>query len=114
METVIPAVGRRVRIVNGAYRDATGVLLGLNEKRFSCSVQLDQVSQDKQFTEKAVGFWPALDSVMIQRISMRVFCNNRLPHRDRSHCFSSLLELLCGFFRGNRLSIEIGVIASLL
>lgn len=41
VETVIPAVGRRVRVVNGMHRGETGVLLGLNEKSFSCSVELE-------------------------------------------------------------------------
>ena len=41
LETVIPACGKKVLIVNGAYRGKTAVLLELNERKFSCSVRID-------------------------------------------------------------------------
>lgn len=40
LETVIPAIGREVRIVNGEYRDETGQLVELDQKRFSVTVKL--------------------------------------------------------------------------
>ena len=41
LETVIPACGKKVLVVNGAYRGKTAVLLELNERKFSCSVKID-------------------------------------------------------------------------
>ena len=41
LETVIPAVGRRVCVVNGRGRGATGVLLGIDVEDFSVSVEVD-------------------------------------------------------------------------
>jgi DNA/RNA-binding protein KIN17 len=40
LETVIPAVGRRVKIVNGAYRGSEANMKGLNEKSFSVSLEI--------------------------------------------------------------------------
>lgn len=41
METVIPAPGKRVLILNGPYRDTEAVLEGIQEKKFSASLTLD-------------------------------------------------------------------------
>ena len=41
VETVLPAVGKRVRIVNGAYRGCLAVLTALHTDRFVCSVRID-------------------------------------------------------------------------
>ncbi|KAL4226249.1 hypothetical protein ACF0H5_014232 [Mactra antiquata] len=40
LETVIPAVGKTVVIVNGAYRGEHAKLEGINERKFSCTVSL--------------------------------------------------------------------------
>jgi len=40
LETVIPAIGKRVRIVNGAYSGEIATLLNLDEKNFSVSVEI--------------------------------------------------------------------------
>ncbi|XP_041636803.1 DNA/RNA-binding protein KIN17 isoform X2 [Cheilinus undulatus] len=41
VETVIPAPGKRVLILNGPYRDTEAVLEGIDEKNFSASLMLD-------------------------------------------------------------------------
>ncbi|GAB6021500.1 DNA/RNA-binding protein kin17 [Chamberlinius hualienensis] len=41
LETVIPAIGKQVRILNGAYRDESAELVSLNEKKFCCTVKID-------------------------------------------------------------------------
>lgn len=41
VETVIPAPGKRVVILNGQYRDAEAILEGINEKKFSGTLILD-------------------------------------------------------------------------
>lgn len=41
LETVIPAVGRRVLILNGQYRDTEAVLEGIDEKKFCAILMLD-------------------------------------------------------------------------
>ncbi|XP_047111489.1 DNA/RNA-binding protein KIN17 [Schistocerca piceifrons] len=40
LETVIPAVGRKVKVVNGAYRGCEAVLKHLDEKNFCVSVEV--------------------------------------------------------------------------
>lgn len=40
LETVIPAVGRLVKIVNGAYRGETATLLSLDELNFSVEIEI--------------------------------------------------------------------------
>lgn len=40
VETVIPAVGKTVRVLNGAYRDCTAMLLQLDERNFCVSLEL--------------------------------------------------------------------------
>ena len=40
LETVIPSVGGRVRVVNGAYRGARGELLEINTAKFAALVRL--------------------------------------------------------------------------
>ena len=40
METVIPAIGKDVLIVNGAYRGTNGRLLSMNEQSFTCNLKL--------------------------------------------------------------------------
>lgn len=40
LETVIPAIGKNVLVVNGAYRGTEAVLQAINEKAFSCTVKL--------------------------------------------------------------------------
>lgn len=41
LETVIPAPGKRVRILNGAHRDAEAVLEGIDEKNFCATLTLE-------------------------------------------------------------------------
>ncbi|CAL8340076.1 unnamed protein product [Arctogadus glacialis] len=41
LETVIPAPGKRVMILNGEYRDTEAVLEGIDEKKFSATLTLD-------------------------------------------------------------------------
>lgn len=45
VETVIPAPGKRVLILNGPYRDAEALLEGINEKNFSAQLTLDSGQQ---------------------------------------------------------------------
>ena len=40
METVIPSVGRAVRIVNGAYRGHRGALRGINTDEYCVDVEV--------------------------------------------------------------------------
>ncbi|XP_013381345.1 DNA/RNA-binding protein KIN17 [Lingula anatina] len=40
VETVIPAIGKSVLVVNGAYRGSEATLLSINEKKFSCSIKI--------------------------------------------------------------------------
>lgn len=40
LETVIPAQGKKVLIVNGAYRGEEAILESIDEKKFSCSVNI--------------------------------------------------------------------------
>ncbi|XP_063442837.1 DNA/RNA-binding protein KIN17-like [Mytilus trossulus] len=40
LETVIPAQGKKVLIVNGAYRGESAILETIDEKKFSCSVSI--------------------------------------------------------------------------
>lgn len=40
LETVIPAQGKKVLIVNGAYRGEEAILESIDEKKFSCSVSI--------------------------------------------------------------------------
>lgn len=42
VETVIPAIGKQVLIVNGAYRGTRAILMELKEKRFCVTVRLDE------------------------------------------------------------------------
>jgi len=42
VETVLPALGKTVKIVNGAYRGEEAILDALDEKHFCCSVSLKQ------------------------------------------------------------------------
>ncbi|MEQ2162368.1 hypothetical protein GOODEAATRI_019006, partial [Goodea atripinnis] len=43
LETVIPAPGKRVLILNGPYRDTEALLEGIDEKNFSATLTLDSV-----------------------------------------------------------------------
>lgn len=45
VETVIPAPGKRVMILNGPHRDTEAVLEGIDEKNFSASLTLDSGQQ---------------------------------------------------------------------
>ncbi|CAG5927325.1 unnamed protein product [Menidia menidia] len=45
LETVIPAPGKRVLILNGPYRDTEAVLEGIDEKNFSATLTLDSGHQ---------------------------------------------------------------------
>lgn len=45
LETVIPAAGKAVRVLNGAYRDCTATLLQLDEHNFCVSLELTSGSQ---------------------------------------------------------------------
>lgn len=40
LETVIPALGKLVKVVNGAYRGETAILLSLDEKNFSVHIEI--------------------------------------------------------------------------
>lgn len=40
LETVIPAIGKTVRVVNGPYVGSNATLLGLDVKKFSCNIKL--------------------------------------------------------------------------
>lgn len=42
LETVIPAVGRLVKVVNGAYRGSVAILLHLNEKKYCVNIEIAQ------------------------------------------------------------------------
>ena len=42
LETVIPKIDGRVRILNGAYRDCTAVLKSIETSRFSCTLEIDK------------------------------------------------------------------------
>lgn len=42
VETVIPAIGKTVVVVNGAYRGEVATLEGLDEKNFCCSIRINQ------------------------------------------------------------------------
>lgn len=42
LETVIPALEKRVLIVNGAYRNTKAKLLSIDEKSFSVTVKIDE------------------------------------------------------------------------
>ncbi|KAK2192597.1 hypothetical protein NP493_26g05047 [Ridgeia piscesae] len=44
LETVIPAIGKRVLVVNGAYRGSEAVLTAVDEKHFCCSIKIETVS----------------------------------------------------------------------
>ncbi|XP_055010063.1 DNA/RNA-binding protein KIN17 isoform X1 [Boleophthalmus pectinirostris] len=53
VETVIPAPGKRVLILNGKYRETEAILEGIDEKNFSATLTLDSVSHCAcAFTEK--------------------------------------------------------------
>lgn len=45
VETVIPAPGKRVLILNGPYRDTEALLEGIDEKNFSATLALDSGQQ---------------------------------------------------------------------
>jgi len=45
VETVLPAIGKPVLIVNGTYRGSPAVLLAIDEASFSCSVRLGDGSR---------------------------------------------------------------------
>ena len=40
VQTVIPAIGKTVLLVNGIYRGEEAILEALNERHFSCNVRL--------------------------------------------------------------------------
>uniref|UniRef100_A0A8C0U4F3 DNA/RNA-binding protein KIN17 n=1 Tax=Cyanistes caeruleus TaxID=156563 RepID=A0A8C0U4F3_CYACU len=44
LETVIPAPGKKVMVLNGGYRGNEGILESVNEKRFSVTITIDSVS----------------------------------------------------------------------
>jgi DNA/RNA-binding protein KIN17 len=41
LETVIPAIGSKVKIVNGAYRGQEATLLSINTEQFKAQIRLD-------------------------------------------------------------------------
>ena len=43
LETVLPAIGKQVLVLNGAYRGETAVLEDINEKDFSANVSIAAV-----------------------------------------------------------------------
>lgn len=40
LETVIPAIGHPIKVVNGAYRGNKAILLGINERNFSADIEI--------------------------------------------------------------------------
>lgn len=42
VETVIPAVGREMLVINGAYRGTKAVLQAIEEKKFAVVLRLDE------------------------------------------------------------------------
>ena len=42
LETVIPKVDGRVRVLNGAYRDCTAILKSIEITKFSCTIEIDK------------------------------------------------------------------------
>lgn len=42
LETVIPKIDGRVRILNGAYRDCTAILKSIETSKFSCTIEIDK------------------------------------------------------------------------
>lgn len=46
LETVIPQVGGRVKIVNGAYRGSVAKLLGVDTDKFCAKVQIEKGPYD--------------------------------------------------------------------
>ncbi|EOA99355.1 KIN, antigenic determinant of recA protein-like protein, partial [Anas platyrhynchos] len=44
LETVIPAPGKKVMVLNGGYRGNEGILESINEKKFSATIIIDSVS----------------------------------------------------------------------
>uniref|UniRef100_H2MRR5 DNA/RNA-binding protein KIN17 n=1 Tax=Oryzias latipes TaxID=8090 RepID=H2MRR5_ORYLA len=50
LETVIPAPGKRVLILNGPYRDTEALLEGIDEKNFSATLTLDGHLKGKRVT----------------------------------------------------------------
>lgn len=42
LETVIPAIGRRMLIVNGAYRNTKAILIEIKEEKFSVVLRIDE------------------------------------------------------------------------
>lgn len=40
LETVIPAIGQPILVVNGAYRGEKAILLGINERNFSADIEI--------------------------------------------------------------------------
>jgi DNA/RNA-binding protein KIN17 len=42
LETVIPKIDGRVRVLNGAYRDAIGILKKIEMTKFSCSIEIER------------------------------------------------------------------------
>lgn len=40
LETVIPAEGRKVRVVNGAYRGETAIMCGLRQDEFCATLEI--------------------------------------------------------------------------
>nr|KAG5697469.1 hypothetical protein BaRGS_029360 [Batillaria attramentaria] len=42
VETVIPALGKAVMVVNGAYRGEEAILESIDEKKFCCSIRISQ------------------------------------------------------------------------
>lgn len=53
VETVIPAPGKRVLILNGPYRDTEAVLEGIDEKNFSATLTFDSGQQKGKRVEVA-------------------------------------------------------------
>ncbi|CAB4001875.1 DNA RNA-binding KIN17 [Paramuricea clavata] len=52
LETVIPAIGRLVLIVNGRYRGQKGTLIALDEKTFSTSVEIKEGEHRGRIVDK--------------------------------------------------------------
>lgn len=52
LETVIPAVGKPVLVVNGGYRGSTAILVSIDEKSFSVTIELKEGTHRKRVIDR--------------------------------------------------------------
>ena len=119
--------GKRVLVVNGAYRGKDACLLSLNEKKFCCSVRLESVRKK---------FWRStrVDSVSKRRkgsvflsatqfheqmkslFAKRDISNNRVLRKSAfsaSLDFSRRLAVFCGFSKHTSVKLSMVLVFSL-